>query len=355
MTEAQLAALIAAVPALDAVAMEAAAARQAVLTKPPGSLGRLEALSIQLAGMTGNARPKIGRKAVIVAAADHGVTAQGVSAYPQAVTRQMVANFLAGGAAVSVLARRAGARVVIADFGVAGPPLEAPGLVSCRIGPGTADFAVGPAMSRAQALESILAGAALLATEHDRGLDIVVPGEMGIGNSTAAAALTAAFTGAPAALVTGAGTGLDPEGVRHKAEVIDRALALHRPDPSDPLGVLAAVGGFEIGGLAGVVLAAAGRRVPVVVDGLISSAAAMVAARLCPAVRPFLIAAHRSTEPGHVQILADLGLEPLIDFSLRLGEGSGAATVLPVIEAAAALLDEMATFDEAGVAGRAEA
>ncbi|MEK7216304.1 MAG: nicotinate-nucleotide--dimethylbenzimidazole phosphoribosyltransferase [Chloroflexota bacterium] len=340
---------IAAIAPLDTAAMLEARLRQDRLTKPLGALGRLEALSIQLAGITGRVKPDLARKAVVVCAADHGVAAQGVSAYPQAVTAQMVLNFLGGGAAINVLARHAGARLVVADVGVAAALPAHPELLSRRIGPGTADFTTGPAMSRSQAETALATGIEIVAAEVGRGLDLVATGEMGIANTTASSALIAVFTGETPETVTGRGTGVTNEVWRHKVDVIRRGLALHAPDPRDPIGVLASLGGFEIGALAGVILGASAHRVPVVLDGFISGAAGVVAAAIQPLVREYCIASHRSVEQGHRAALAWLGLEPLLDLNLRLGEGTGAVLAFPIIEASAKLLAEMATFDGAGV------
>lgn len=323
------------------------------LTKPAGSLGRLEELAWRLALMAGCCPPAVRRPVIFTLAGDHGVVAEGVSAYPQVVTAQMVENFLAGGAAVNVLARHAGARVVVADLGVAHPLVGRPGLVDLRVGPGTANLARGAAMTRAQAVRAIAAGASLVEAERGRGLDMIGAGEMGIGNSTAAAALTAAFTGADPVDVAGPGTGLDEAGRRRKAEVVARALAVNRPDPEDPLDVLAKLGGFEIAGLVGVILAGAARQLPVMLDGFITGAAALVAVRLAPAARHFVLASHRSAEPGHAAVLADLGLDPYLDLSMRLGEGTGAALGIGLARAAADLLRDMATFKSAGVSERA--
>ena len=320
------------------------------LTKPPGSLGRLEELAVRLAALTGRA-PRVTAPVILTFAADHGVVAEGVSAYPQSVTAQMVENFLRGGAAVNVLARQAGARVVVADFGVA-TPLGAPEpLVVRRIAAGTHNMAHGPAMSRAQAIAALEAGAALAEAAIDDGADLVGTGEMGIGNTTAASAITAAITGADADLVTGRGTGVDDEGRRRKVAVVRRALEVNRPRASDGLDVLAAVGGFEIAGLAGVILAGSARRVPVAIDGFIAGAAALVAVTLAPAARHALFASHRSAEPGHAVALAHLGLVPYLDLEMRLGEGTGAALFIHLVRAAAAIYGEMATFKSAGVDG----
>ncbi|HET7031374.1 MAG TPA: nicotinate-nucleotide--dimethylbenzimidazole phosphoribosyltransferase, partial [Candidatus Limnocylindrales bacterium] len=346
---------------LDEDAARAAAERLDRLTKPPGSLGRLEALAIQLAGIRGALVTDIRRPAIAVFAADHGVTAQGVSPYPSAVTRQMVANFLAGGAAVSVLARAAGADLVVVDVGIAGEPIMAPAsnedapsvrFEAARIADGTRDLSAEPAMTVLQAGAAIAAGRRVAGDLVDRGADLVALGEMGIGNTTAASALVAALTGRPAADVTGRGTGLDAAGVQRKAALIDEALRRHRPASSDPMGTLARVGGLEIAALVGAIQETASRRVPILLDGFITGAAALVAARLDPSLPPHLIAAHRSTEPGHRIALDTLGLDPVLDLDLRLGEGSGAALAIPLVRAAARILGEMATFDEAAVSNR---
>jgi len=340
---------------LDEAAMEAARARQAVLTKPAGSLGRLEALSVQLAGIAGRCPPPIpARKAVIVFAGDHGVVAQGVSAYPQAVTPQMVLNFLRGGAAINVLARQAGARMVVVDAGVAEPIPTTAGLVQGKIAPGTADFTLGPAMTRTQAVAALELGARVAREEIARGLDLLACGDMGIGNTTPSAAITAVCTGALVRTVTGPGTGIGADALRHKIAVIETAIARNQPDPTDGLDVLSKVGGFEIGAIAGAMLAAGEARVPVVVDGFIATAGALIACLLAPTLRPYLIAGHRSQEPGHDIALAHLGLAPLLDLGLRLGEGTGAVLAFYLVEAAARILNEMATFAEAGVSGRAD-
>ncbi len=335
---------------LDEVAMRAARERQDQLTKPRGSLGRLEELAVRVAGMTGRERPRLPRKTVIVLAADHGVAAEGVSAYPQVVTAQMVQNILRGGAAINVLARQAGARVVVADLGVATVLPQHPKLIDKKIGPGTKNMTRGPAMSREAALAAIGAGIAIVEAEVEGGLDLIATGDMGIGNTTASSAITAAITGCAVVGVTGRGTGVDDAGWNRKVAVIERALEVNRPDPSDPLDVVAKVGGYEIAGLAGVMLGAAAHRVPVIIDGLISGAAALIASGLSSAVRDYLIAAHTSVEIGHRVILQHLGMVPLLDLGLRLGEGTGAVLAMQLVDDALAVLDEMATFDEAGVA-----
>jgi len=335
-------------------AMAAAKARQDQLTKPPGSLGRLESLSIQLAGITAQPQPRVDRKAIIVLAADHGIVDEGVSAYPSEVTAQMVLNFLGGGAAINVLARQAGARVIVADLGVAADLPVHPDLLDHKIARRTASFLQGPAMSREQAAQSILTGLQIVTAEADRGLDLVATGEMGIGNTTPASAIAAVYTGLPVAEVTGRGTGVDDEGLARKVRVIEEALDLHQPNPADPLGVLAAVGGFEIGAIAGVCLGAAGRRLPVIVDGFISAAGALIAAALCPAAKDYFVASHLSVERGHGPVWELMELQPLLDLDLRLGEGTGAVLSMHLAEAACRILSEMATFGEAGVSGPQE-
>ena len=336
---------------LDEAAMAAARARQDQLTKPLGALGRLEALSVQIAGITGALQPPLERKAVIVMAADHGVAAQGVSAYPQEVTPQMVLNFLRGGAAINVLAKQTNARVVVVDIGVASALPSHPQLLARKIALGTHDFTLGQAMTRDEAIAAIETGIVVVEEQAKLGLHVVATGEMGIGNTTASSALIAAFTGATPERVTGWGTGISDTIRQHKVAVIAQSLALHRPDPADAVGVLAAVGGFEIAGLAGVMLGAAAHRVPIVLDGLIAGAAALVAAALTPSVVDYCIPSHRSAEQGHAIALRHLGLSPLLELDLRLGEGTGALLAMPLIEAAVRLLNEMATFGEAGVSG----
>lgn len=351
-----IAATVSAIESPDAGAREAAVARQARLTKPPGSLGRLEHLAADIAAMRGEARPGLERRLIVVAAGDHGVAARGVSAYPQAVTAQMVANFLGGGAAINVLADHAGARVRVVDAGVVEETPEHPELVRLRIAPGTADIAEGPALDLATAERAVAEGIALFELEHTTtGVDIVGCGEMGIANSTAAAALVAAVTGRPAASVTGRGTGVDDERFAAKLAAIERALVRDSEERDadgkrvDGLALLSSLGGLEIGVLAGIYLGAAAARTPAVMDGLISGAAALVAQALAPESANYVVASHRSAEPGHAATLEHLRLEPLLDLGLRLGEGSGAALGISLCVAACRILDEMATFDEAGV------
>ncbi len=334
---------------LDGAAMAAARARQDSLTKPTGSLGRLEELSVQLAGIQGRPIPQIRGKAVITLAGDHGVVAEKIGNWPQAVTAQMVWNIARGGAGINVMASQVGARVVAADLGVAVDLGDVPNLIIKKVGYSTQNIALGPAMTLEQAKEAIEAGIEIVNAEAAKGLDIVSTGDMGIGNTTPSSAICAVFTGRKVADVTGRGTGLSDEQLAHKIAVIERALAANRPDPHKPLEVLARIGGFEIGGLAGVMLGAAARRIPVVIDGFISGAAALIAAGLAPVVKDYLIAAHLSAEPGHRIMLAHLGLEPLFNLNMRLGEGTGAALGIFLAETAARLLAEMATFAEAGV------
>lgn len=318
------------------------------LTKPPGSLGRLEEIALRLAILRGRA-PAVTRPVIFTFAADHGVVAEGVSAYPQIVTAQMVENFTRGGAAVNVLARQAGARVVVANFGVASPLGRSPDLVECPIGPGTANIAVGPAMTSEHAIRGVEIGARLADEAMDAGADLLATGEMGIGNTTSASVITAAITGASAEQVTGRGTGVDDATYARKVSVVRRALEVNRPDPQDALDVLAKVGGFEIAGLTGVILAGAARRVPVALDGFIAGAAALLAVTLAPAARHALFASHRSAERGHALALEHLRLDPYLDLGLRLGEGTGAALFIHLARAAALVWSEMATFKTAGV------
>ncbi len=346
--------VIASIRPADADAMQSAQERQRSLTKPPGSLGTLEDLSVQLAGIFGSETPAIRGKAVIVAAADHGVVAQGVSGYPREVTAQMVLNFLAGGAAVSVMARLLGVHQIIVDAGIATEMPAHPELRSFRIGSGTADITQGPAMSRRQAEQAVLNGARLAVDAAQGGADLIAAGDMGIGNTTPSAAITAAITGASPRDTTGAGTGRTPDEMAQKVAVVETALHRNAPNPNDGLDVLAKVGGFEIGTLAGVALGAAAMRRAVVMDGFISGAAMLIAHAICPTLRPYLIASHRSAERGHAVILSRLNLTPLLDLDMRLGEGSGAVLAMPIIEAAAATLSQMATFGEAGVSDRDE-
>lgn len=340
------------IPPLDPRAMEEARRRQERLTKPPGSLGRLEELSVQVAGIARDPLPEVRDKVVFTVAGDHGVADEGVSAYPKEVTAQMVANFLGGGAAINVLARCTGARVVVVDAGVAADLPSHPDLRNVKLGYGTKNITLGPAMTREQAEMALDAGIKLVEDERRRGLDILGLGDMGIANTTPSAAVASVFTGLPPESVTGRGTGIDDVTFSRKVEVVRRAIEINRPDPSDPVDVLAKVGGFEIGVLAGITLGGAFYRVPVVLDGFIATAGALIAYKLCPEVRDYCIAAHLSVEVGHRAMLEHMGLAPLLDLGLRLGEGTGATLGIFLVEASVKVLREMATFEEAGVSDR---
>jgi nicotinate-nucleotide--dimethylbenzimidazole phosphoribosyltransferase len=334
---------------LHAKTMLAARSRQDNLTKPHGSLGVLEELSIQIAGITADCEPTLERKAIITMAADHGVVVEGVTLYPQEVTRQMVMNFVNGGAGINVLARHIGARIIVVDMGVIGgfPPTQ--GLICKMIDFGTKNMAQGPAMTGHQAIQSIEAGIELVEEEMSRGLNILGTGDMGIGNTTASSAIFSAISGYPASKITGRGTGIDDRQLAHKVSVIEKSLAVNNPNPSDALDILTKVGGFEIGGLAGVIVAGAAHRIPVVIDGFISGAAALIAVGLCPLIKDYLIASHLSAEAGHALMLEYLGLKPLLKLNMRLGEGTGAALGISLAEASVKILTQMATFADAGV------
>ena len=340
---------VASVPAVSSEWRERAVSRLNSLTKPLGSLGRLEEIAARLVAIREEERPRFTKKAIFTLAADHGVTDEGVSAYPKAVTQQMVLNFLTGGAAINVLARHGGIDVVVVDIGVDGDLGEHAGLVAAKVRRGTSNMAQGAAMNEAELHAALDVGTELAAWAETQGHTLIGTGEMGIGNTTAASALTSVLTGRPVAQVTGRGTGLDEPGLKRKIAVIERALAVNRPDPSQPLDALQKVGGLEIAGLTGLIVGAAARRIPVVVDGFISTAAAAIACALEPKVRHFLFAGHRSSEPGHAALLEFIGETPLLDLQMRLGEGTGAALAMSVIEAAAKIYDEMATFTSAGV------
>lgn len=340
------------IPALDEALMHQAQQRLDRLTKPLGSLGRLEHLAKQVVGITGVLTPRLSQKVVITMAADHGVVAEGVSAFPQTVTQQMVYNFLRGGAGINVLARHAGARVVVVDMGVAAELTPHPDLIMRKVAYGTKNFAQGPAMTRDEALRALDAGHEIVTLEIAQGAELIATGDMGIGNTTASSAIAAVITGQPVHRVTGRGTGIDDASHARKVAVIERALRTNHPDPSDALDVLAKVGGFEIAGLAGVMLGAAQARRPVVIDGFISGAAALIAAGLVPRAKAYFIASHLSQEPGHRLMLEHLGLQPVLDLDLRLGEGTGAVLAAGIVEAGCKILNEMATFEEAQVSGR---
>ncbi len=338
------------VASVDKDAADVARERHLRLTKPPGSLGRLEELGGQLSGMSGQCPPPVPEQpAVVVAAGDHGVLAKGVSPWPQEVTAAMVANFCAGGAAVNAIAETVGARVNVLDVGVAGDLPSHPRLRVEKVRPGTADLTEGPAMDREEAAQALLAGAGVTEELLRAGTDLIVPGDMGIGNTTPAACLVAAFTGLPAAKVTGRGTGIDDTTYQAKVEIVERAVALHAPDMEDPLGVLAALGGLEHAALVGLILRAAASRVPVVLDGIASNGAALVAVALAPASVGYMVAGHRSAEPGAAAALEALELSPVLDMGLRLGEGTGGLLAIPLVRAAARVLRDMATFESAGI------
>jgi nicotinate-nucleotide--dimethylbenzimidazole phosphoribosyltransferase len=360
----RLEATLARIQPIDSESQARAQGRAANLAIPAGSLGRMMSLSVQLAAIQGTLKPAFPRKAVVVMAGDHGVVRQGVSAFPADVTPQMVANFVRGEAAINALARTAGARVLIVDAGVdadlrasVGDAVSADlsavlgsgGVLDRKVRRGAGDITQGPAMSREEAVAALEAGIEVVEALLEEGLDLVATGDMGIGNTTPSSALACVFTGRPPADVTGRGTGIDDRALGTKRRVVEAALAVNRPDPADPVGVLSAVGGLEIGGIAGVILGGAAAGIPVVVDGFISTAGALVACALAPETRRYLIAGHRSMEPGHRIMQEHLGISPLLDLDLRLGEGTGAALAMPLVDGAAALLREMATFSEAGV------
>lgn len=329
-----------------------AQARLDRLTKPIGSLGRLEELAAHYVMITGEMKPKVPRGAVFTFAADHGVTVEGVSAYPSAVTPQMVLNFLRGGAGVNVLARHVGIDVRVVDIGVAFDFEAVPGLIHKKVMPGTKNLLVESAMSTAQAEQAIQVGIELATEAAHEGIGLIGTGEMGIGNTTASSAIAAVITRRSVSEVTGRGTGIDDAGHAHKIDVIQRALNVHRLDSTNAMEVLAKVGGLEIGGLAGLMLGAAAARIPIVLDGFIAGAAALIAVGLQPRCKDYLIASHQSVERGHQAILDHLGLQPLLDLDLRLGEGTGACLGMSLVFAAIKILTEMATFDEAGVSER---
>jgi nicotinate-nucleotide--dimethylbenzimidazole phosphoribosyltransferase len=336
----------------DAAAVEQAEARQQQLTKPAGSLGRLESVAVQLAGLQGQVKPSLDQLWIAIFAGDHGVVAEGVSAFPQEVTGQMLHNFVSGGAAISVLARQLGASLEVVDLGTVTPSLNLPGVRHLGIGPGTANFVEGPAMTQAQGELALQAGRDSVVRAVAAGAQLFIGGEMGIGNTTAASALACALLDCPVLHVTGPGTGLNAAGVSHKAQVIERALALHGAQRSDALQTLFNLGGFEIAALVGAYLACAQQGVAVLVDGFICSVAALVAVRLNPGCRQWLLFGHRGAEPGHRHVLESLSAEPLLDLGLRLGEGSGAALAVPLLRLACDLHGQMATFAEAAVADR---
>jgi nicotinate-nucleotide--dimethylbenzimidazole phosphoribosyltransferase len=353
----QLSATIQKIQPIDPSWIARAESRQLQLTKPPGSLGRLEEIACRLSAIQQTLSPNIDRRRIVIFAADHGVTAEGVSPYPSEVTAQMVENFRTGGAAINAIARSTGAEIRVIDIGVVGPVNESSeGLhvkVSSRkIRPGTRNMAAGPAMTEEEMLAALQIGIETAREAKEEGANVIGLGEMGIGNTTAASAITAALTGLPPASITGRGAGADDATLRRKIQTIERALALNAPDPKNPLDILCKVGGLEIAGLCGLCLGAAEARLAIVTDGFIATSGAALAVRLCPAVRDYLFAAHLSTEPGHAALLELIGVRPLLDLEMRLGEGAGAALSLGIIAAAVAAFTGMATFESAGVADK---
>ena len=319
------------------------------LTKPPGSLGRLEELAKQIVEITRIEKPRLKNKVIFTFAGDHGIAEEGVSAYPQAVTAQMVYNFINGGAGINVLARHVGARVVVADLGVASDLKPHKELVNKKVALGTRNILKGPAMSKEEAVKAIENGIEIFLNELPTGIDIAGTGEMGIANTASASAIAATILKKPVEELTGRGTGIDDIALKNKVAAITKALEINKPNPKDAIDVVSKVGGFEIAGLVGVILAAASKRVPVVIDGFISSAAALIAYTLEPKVKEYLIAAHCSVEKGHRAVLEYMGLKPILDLNMRLGEGTGAALAMNIIEASVKILLEMATFEAAGV------
>jgi nicotinate-nucleotide--dimethylbenzimidazole phosphoribosyltransferase len=335
---------------IDRNTMEMARRRQNQLTKPLGSLGVLEELSVRIAGIEASPNPKASSGVVFVMAGDHGVCEEGVSAFPQEVTMQMLLNFMAGGAAINVLASHAGARVVVTDVGVRGELGADLPIYKKKVAHGTKNMARGPAMTRQEAIRSVEVGIEVFETEYTKQpFDIAGTGDMGIGNTTPSTAIASILTGRSVVDLAGRGTGIDDAGLMRKISTIGKAIALNSPDPLDGLDVLSKVGGFEIGAIAGVILAAASRRVPVLVDGYISGAAALIARSLCPKSVQYMIASHLSADSGHAYMLSSLGLRPIVDFDMRLGEGTGSAIAMTICDAACRVLNEMATFSSAGV------
>jgi len=322
------------------------------LTKPQGSLGRLEELAKIIAGITASQAPELKKKVIFTFAADHGVSVEGVSAFPKEVTAQMVYNFLRGGAGINVLARHVGAKVVVADLGVASDLDVKEGLISKKINYGTKNMAKGAAMTKEEAINSIMAGIDIFNQEFENGVDIIGTGEMGIANTTASSAIAAVFTARPVEEITGYGTGIDKKSFINKVRIIKKALEINKPEASSAMDVLAKVGGYEIGGITGVILAAAAKRVPVVIDGFNSGAAALIALCLEPKTKQYMIASHCSVERGHRIVLEHIGLKPLFDFALRLGEGTGAVLAIDICEASVKILNQMATFKDAKVSNK---
>jgi nicotinate-nucleotide--dimethylbenzimidazole phosphoribosyltransferase len=338
--------------ALNESSRTAALERQGQLTKPPGSLGKLEGIAVQLAALQGTVKPKIERAHISIFAADHGVAAEGVSAFPQAVTAEMVKNFARGGAAISVLAKQINASLEVINLGTAFPVESLTNVRNEQIAAGTANFAQGPAMTEAQLAAALQSGRAAILRAKQAGAQLFIGGEMGIANTTSASAIACALLQELPQFLAGPGTGLDSKGVAHKAAVIQRALDLHKANLTKPLDVLRHVGGFEIAALAGAYIAAAQNGIAVLVDGFISSVAALTAVRVQSGVRHWMLFAHTSAEPGHLRVLAALDAHPLLQLGMRLGEGSGAATAVPLLQLACALHNNMATFAEAGVSDK---
>lgn len=324
------------------------------LTKPQGSLGRLEELAKLIVGITAKENPDLKNKVIFTLASDHGVVEEGISAFPKEVTPQMVYNFLSGGAGINVLARHIGAKVLVVDIGVAADLKPHQELIIKKINYGTKNMTKGPAMTKEEAIKSIEAGIEIFEEELPIGIDIVGTGDMGIGNTTSSSAIAAVFTSKPLEDLTGRGTGINDDALKNKIKVIKKSIELNKPDPKDAIDVLSKVGGFEIGGLAGIILAAASKRIPVIIDGFISGAAALIAYHLEPKVKDYMIAAHCSVEKGHKITLDYIGLKPILDLDLRLGEGTGAALAMGVVEAGIKILNEMATFKDAGVSERSD-
>lgn len=322
------------------------------LTKPPGSLGKLEQIAVKYCLMIGSDKPHLGAKKIFTFGADHGVADEGVSAFPKVVTQQMVMNMLAGGAAINVLAQHAGAELAVVDMGVDWPQEEKSGLINRSVRAGTANMALGPAMSVEEAEQALLVGVELAEKAADDGFTLLGTGEMGIANTTPSAALFAALLPCPVEEVTGRGTGVDDQGLQHKIKIIKQSLVVNKERISSPLETLAAVGGLEIAGICGLILGAAARRLPVIVDGFISSAGALVACRMNPAVRDYLFFSHLSQEAGHQTFFNLFEVQPILDLGFRLGEGTGAAMAMPVIEAAIKIYNEMATFSSAGISDK---
>lgn len=337
-----------AIGTLNQEAMEQAQTRLDQLTKPPGSLGKLEAIAIRLAGITGELYPDIGHRQLVLFSGDHGVVAEGVSAFSQEVTEAMVLNFLNGGAAVNVFARQADVEIKLVDVGMIAD-LTHPELQKYKVKAGTNNFCAGPAMTKEEAIEALEVGISVAKEAKDQGVKVLATGEMGIGNTTPSSALASVLARIPVEQVVGRGTGVDDLGLQRKIDAIERGIALNQPEPADPLDTLAKIGGLEIAGLAGLILGAASLRIPVIIDGFISSAAALVAAEIAPASKDFMLASHASVEPGHRQVLGEIGLEPIIYLDMRLGEGTGAVLAMHLVDAAVLMIKEMATFAEAGI------